>query len=254
MDLPISAGRGSFFNWSTVVKQCCVSFRSRANGTSFTQYHGLDGLKNRHFTQFWSLDLWRVLHAQVLGRVLSLAFRLCCLLAVSSDGGESISFLTSPSTGINPTKRISASWPHLNQITSKRPHLSMLSYQGGVCGVCVCVCVCVCVLVSHVQLFAIPRTIACQPPLSMEFPRQEYWSGLPFPSPGDLPISGIESWSPALEADSLLSTSELWVDTSIQSIMLPKPPLHIHINRSYKVRLCYCPAHVCNLHCTRNPH
>ena len=143
MDLPISAGRGSFFNWSTVVKQCCVSFRSRANGTSFTQYHGLDGLKNRHFTQFWSLDLWRVLHAQVLGRVLSLAFRLCCLLAVSSDGGESISFLTSPSTGINPTKRISASWPHLNQITSKRPHLSMLSYQGGVCGVCVCVCVCV---------------------------------------------------------------------------------------------------------------
>ena len=72
-----------------------------------------------------------------------------------------------------------------------------------------CVCVCVCVLVSHVQLFAIPQTIACQPPLSMGFPRQEYWSGLPFPSPGDLPISGIESWSPALEADSLLSTSEL---------------------------------------------
>ena len=37
-----------FFNWSIVVKQCCVSFRSRANGTSFTKYHGLDGLKNKH--------------------------------------------------------------------------------------------------------------------------------------------------------------------------------------------------------------
>ena len=40
---------------------------------------------------------------------------------------------------------------------------------------------------SHVQLFAIPWTLALQAPLSMEFSRQEYWSGLPFPSPGDLP-------------------------------------------------------------------
>ena len=39
----------------------------------------------------------------------------------------------------------------------------------------------------------------------MEFPRPEYWSGLPFPSPGDLPNPGIESRSPALQADSLLS-------------------------------------------------
>jgi len=50
-----------------------------------------------------------------------------------------------------------------------------------------------------------PRTVACQAPLSMEFSRQEYWSGLPFPSPGDLPNSEIESKSPALQADSLLS-------------------------------------------------
>ena len=45
--------------------------------------------------------------------------------------------------------------------------------------------------------------IACQAPLSMEFPRQEDWSGLPFPSPGDLPDSGMEPRSPALQADSL---------------------------------------------------
>ena len=50
-----------------------------------------------------------------------------------------------------------------------------------------------------------PWTIACQAPLSMEFSRQEYWSGLPFPSPGDLPDPGIEHTSPALQADSLLS-------------------------------------------------
>ena len=41
-----------------------------------------------------------------------------------------------------------------------------------------------------------------QAPLSMGFPRQEYWSGLPFPSPGDLPDPGIEPRSPALQADS----------------------------------------------------
>ena len=44
-------------------------------------------------------------------------------------------------------------------------------------------------------------------PLSMGFPRQEYWSGLPFPSPGDLPNPGIEPGSPALWADSLLCES-----------------------------------------------
>ena len=48
-------------------------------------------------------------------------------------------------------------------------------------------------------------TVAHQAPLSMEFSRQEYWSGLPFPSPGDLPNPGIEPMSPALQVDSLLS-------------------------------------------------
>ena len=48
-----------------------------------------------------------------------------------------------------------------------------------------------------------PWTVACQAPLSMGFPRQEYWNGLPFPSPGDLPNPGIEPASPTLQADSL---------------------------------------------------
>ena len=58
---------------------------------------------------------------------------------------------------------------------------------------------------SRVRLFATPHTVAYQAPLSMGFFRQEYWSGLPFPSPGDLPDPGIEPGSPALQADSLPS-------------------------------------------------
>ena len=54
------------------------------------------------------------------------------------------------------------------------------------------------VLLSRVQLFSTPWTVACQAPLSMGFPRQEYWSGLPFPSPGDLPDPGVKPTSPAL--------------------------------------------------------
>ena len=50
-----------------------------------------------------------------------------------------------------------------------------------------------------------PWTVALQAPLSMEFSRQEYWNGLPFPSPGDLPNPGIEPGSPTLQGDSLLS-------------------------------------------------
>ena len=52
---------------------------------------------------------------------------------------------------------------------------------------------------SHVYLFAILWTLACQASLSMGFSRQEYWSGLPFPSPGNLPNPGIEPGSPALQ-------------------------------------------------------
>ena len=52
---------------------------------------------------------------------------------------------------------------------------------------------------------ATPWTVACQAPLSREFSRQEYWSGLPVPSPGDLPNPGTKPRSPALQADSLPS-------------------------------------------------
>ena len=106
----------------------------------------------------------------------------------------------------------------------------------GGCGVCVCVsvsvlCVCVCVCahsvvlpfggeignakmqyiyifkvksLSRVRLFVTPGTVALQAPLSMGFSRQEYWRGLPLPSPGDLPDPGVEPTSPALQTDFFL--------------------------------------------------
>ena len=58
---------------------------------------------------------------------------------------------------------------------------------------------------SRVQLFAISWTVVYQASLSMGFSRQEYWSGVPFPSPGDPPDPGIEPRSPALQVDTLPS-------------------------------------------------
>ena len=67
-------------------------------------------------------------------------------------------------------------------------------------------CCCGCLVAkSCLKLSVTPWTVALQAALSMGFPRPEYWSGLPFPSPGDLPIPGIEPRSLALQADSLPS-------------------------------------------------
>ena len=67
------------------------------------------------------------------------------------------------------------------------------------------VAVCVCAQLLKLCLTLVtPWTVACQAPLFMGLPRQEYWSGLLFPSPEDLPDPGIEPGSPALQVDSLL--------------------------------------------------
>ena len=65
---------------------------------------------------------------------------------------------------------------------------------------------------SCVQLFVTPWTLACQAPLSMDFSRQEYWCGLPFPTPGDLPDSGIEPTSLASPASTgrFFTTNATW--------------------------------------------
>ena len=72
---------------------------------------------------------------------------------------------------------------------------------------------------SRVRLFATPWTVAHHAPLSMGFSRQEYWSGLPFPSPGNLPNPGIEPRSPTLQADALTLSHQ----GSPSSVPLPSP-------------------------------
>ena len=109
---------------------------------------------------------------------------------------------------------------------------SCMSLRDSVCvcvRVCVCVCVCVCVHVlsrfSHVHLFATLWAAARQGPQSMGFSRQEHWSGLPCPSPGDLTNPGIEPTSltsPAL-AGGFFTASVTW-DAHL-TLMLPNSVL-----------------------------
>ena len=107
---------------------------------------------------------------------------------------------------------------------SKKPHIHKSSWllleiilkssplKPILIGLCMCVHVCAHThthVLSCVQLFAIPWTVPYQAPLSMEFFKQEYWSRLPFPPPGDLPDPGIEFASPAL-AGRFFTTGATW--------------------------------------------
>ena len=98
---------------------------------------------------------------------------------------------------------------------------------------CACMHVCVLSRFGHVWLSATPWTVACQAPLSMGFSRQEHWSGLPFPSPGDLSDLGIEPESPAWQAVSLLwvltgKPKRQWTCNSGRSLC----PLPLHRGKS----------------------
>ena len=79
-------------------------------------------------------------------------------------------------------------------------------------------------LLSHIQLFVTPWTVDKQVPLSMEFSRPEYWSGQPFPSPGNLPNPGIKPRTTALQSDSL--PSEPPVEVYFLFNPSPLPPEH----------------------------
>ena len=113
----------------------------------------------------------------------------------------------------NPRDR-GAWWATVHGITKTSTWLKLLSTH--VCPVVFIIfqlfSLCVWCVLSHVQLFATPWTVACQAPLSMGFSRQEYWSGLPFTSPGDLPNPGIEPKSLAslALAATFFSTSTTW--------------------------------------------
>ena len=89
-----------------------------------------------------------------------------------------------------------------------------------------CLLVCMPSRFSCAQIFTILWTIACQAPLSMGFSSQEYWSGLPFPFPGDFPLPWIEPtslMSPAL-ASKFFTTSDLW-----------EPPVGLSLNKLWEI-------------------
>ena len=139
--------------------------------------------------------------------------------------------------------------------------LSSIPLHVYVC-ICVCVCVCACVLSSSscVWFFATLWTVTHQAPLSMGLSRQEHWSGLPGPAPGDLPHPGIEPMSPAapaLQVDSLPLSHQgseyvhmyvciyiythTHVDLSSGSLV-HLPPSHTHTHTSISA---YLFPHIC---------
>ena len=77
---------------------------------------------------------------------------------------------------------------------------------------------------SHIGLFETPWSVALQAPLSMGFSKQEYWNGLPFPSPQNLPYPGIELTSPALSGRFFITEQ-------------PRKPMHTMV--SYKILLLF---------------
>ena len=93
-------------------------------------------------------------------------------------------------------------------------------------------------LLSRVRLFATPWTVAYQASPSMGFSRQEYWSGVPLPSPGDLPDPGIEPWSPALEADAL--TSEPPGKPKVTLTAVKNFKMHSGSNKAGYFCCCHC--------------
>ena len=104
-------------------------------------------------------------------------------------------------------------------------------------------CVCMLSLFSRAQLFEMLWTVARHAPLSMRFPRQEYWSGLPFPSPGNLLDPEIKTGSPTLQADSLPC------EPLGKHKLLYSPPSHGASSSTY---LCYSYKSTSDLQCTKN--
>ena len=107
---------------------------------------------------------------------------------------------------------------------------------------------CRCVL-SHVCLFVTPWTVACQAPLPMEFSRQEYWSGLPFPCPGDLPNPGIEPMSlvpPAL-AVGFFTTSATWEARPVTGLFIYPPGPSMLLQMARFIFFCFFKTEWCSL-------
>ena len=114
---------------------------------------------------------------------------------------QSLPMVSPKNSGCENKILVSDSWGAYQRNDFSEPKLLQLS----MCRKCFilwlwisCCCCCCCLVAKLHPTLASPRTVAYQAPLSMGFPRQEYWSGLPFPSPGNLPDPGIRPVFPAL--------------------------------------------------------
>ena len=125
--------------------------------------------------------------------------------------------------------------------------LTSYNTPGTILSVSRTLCVCMCELLSCVQLFVTPWTVAHQARLSMGFPRQKYWSGLPCPSPGDLPDPVIKPGSPALQADSLPPEPPGKPSRTLFQLILgitwEAGAFHISHQHTRRVSLCECKWH-----------
>ena len=121
------------------------------------------------------------------------------------------------------------------RLANKTPRLYLCRRKGRLfSGMCLWEWVCAYVL-SRARLFTTPWAVACQAPLSMEFSRQEYCSGLPFPTPGDLPIPGIELASPGASA-----LAGRFFTTEATSLMLfSRYFLFLMLKTMHSHQLCY---------------
>ena len=88
---------------------------------------------------------------------------------------------------------------------------------------------------GHVRLFVTPWTIAHQAPPSVGFSKQEYWSGLPFPSPGDLPDPGIKPESPTDSNLDILTPGSVFLTSTMCG--LSYGPFHLSLDSSYNGKL-----------------
>ena len=107
------------------------------------------------------------------------------------------------------------------------------------------VCVCVCAQsLSHVRLFVTTWTVAHQAALSVGFPRQEYWSGLPFHPPGDLPDPGTEPTSSASSVGGFFTTEPpgkliLWLPRGFPKVFTSQDKRHLYYSED-QIHVTYC--------------
>ena len=140
-----------------------------------------------------------------------------------------------PQAPLSFASAISVGQAHSHQSLANRTQACVVQKEGWAFQWGVCVCVCVRIALGCARLFMTPWTVACQSPLSMEFSRQEYWSGFPFPNPGDLPNPGTELASPGASA----LAGRFFTTEAISLMLLPRYFLFLLLKTMHSHQLCY---------------